>query len=185
MGTSISQRSPDTAGWKTVSACYIHENVPLDRAATELWRAALKQDNSLLDQLGTKPVAQCIQAASQPLTREAALRKAQEVDSLKQNTVAGEFAKRAMVVKAAGGFSGESAASVLFRQLTDYLVSRDIAGYVGRGYRCKSVGDLRALKEQLGAAVAKKVKEAETGQSLASKTWSEAFPAILERLQQP
>ncbi len=87
--------------------------------------------------------------------------------------------------KSVGGYAGETPASVLFRQLTDYLVSRDIAGYVGRNYRCKTVAEVRAMKDQIAGVAAKKVQAAEVQQKLASKTWLEAYPLILKRLQQP
>jgi hypothetical protein len=150
----------------------------------EVWRAALKQDTSLLDQLGSTPVVECILAASQPLTKEGTLHKLEQLASLKGNSVVAEFAQRALLIKASGGYAAETPASVLFRQLTDYLVSRDIAGYVGRDFRCKTVAEVRALKEQIGEVIARKIQAVESQQALASKPWAEACPIILRHLQQ-
>src|SRR5690349_2775305 len=184
MGTSVSQRSPNTSGWRAVSTCYTHDAIPIDRTATEVWRAAAKQDSNILKQLGSAVVAECVSGASQSLKPKELAEKIQKCNSLKQNTVVGEFAKRALMIKAGGGYKSESSTSVLFRQLTNYLVSRDVSGYVGSDYRCKTVGELRAFKEAIGDAVAKKIQTIERQLSLTSKkTWKEVYPVVLERLQ--
>ncbi len=41
------------------------------------------------------------------------------------------------------------------------------------------------MKDQIAGVAAKKVQAAEVQQKLASKTWLEAYPLILKRLQQP
>jgi len=184
MGTSVSQSSPKTGGWRAVSSCYTASNASAERTATEVWRAASHQDNSVFEQLGTGAVAECLKAAQGRLNKDAAADKIVQIGNLKQNTVVGEFAKRALMIKAAGGYEGETAASVLFRQLTDYFISRDVSGYVGPAYRCKTIAELRALKEQVGDAVARKVRAAERSENLGSKSWSEAYPVLLKKLQQ-
>jgi len=183
MGTSVSQSSPNTGGWKAVSACYTNGNLSIERTATELWRAASKQDASLFEQLSSGVVSECLKMAAQPLSKEAVAEKIVQIGALKQNTFLGEFAKRALLIKAAGGYQGETPTCVLFRQLTDYFVSRDVPGYVGPSYRCKTVADIRALKEKIGNAVARKVQAVERSENLASKRWAEAYPVVLKSLQ--
>jgi hypothetical protein len=184
MGTSVSHRSPPTIGWKSISACYSSPDAPLDRTATEIWRAAFQQDESLRTQLGSQVVADCIKAASESLPREEVKQRVKEISATKQNSVVGEFAKRAFLLKAGGAFEGETPTAVLFRQLTDYYISRDIPGYVGPSYRCKTVAELRELKKSIGDVVAQKVNTAQRQLSLSGKPWAEVFPVILQRLQE-
>ena len=184
MGTSVSQRSPNTGGWRTVSACYTAETIPVDRAAVEIWRAALRQDDSLVQQLGSPAVTACVDAANERPTSEAAARTIEKINLSKQNNVVGEFAKRMLLVKAGGGAREDTPTAVLFRQLTDYYVSRDIPGYVGADFRCKTVSELRQFKQQIGDAVAARVKTVERQERLSGKGWMEACQIVLQKLQE-
>ena len=184
MGTSISQASPKTSGWKAVSSCYTHESIPIDRVASEVWRAACRQDKALFDQLGSDVVTKCLSSASRSLSSQSAAETIRQLSAIKQNTVVAEFAKRALMIKSAGGHVGETATVVLFRQLTAYLVARDIPGYIGPSYRCKTVGDLRSFKEKIGNAVAERVQAIERSDQLSSRSWHEAYPIVLKKLQQ-
>ena len=184
MGTSVSQRSPNTPGWRVVSACYTTNAVPVDRTAVEIWRAATKQDQSLLQQLGSETVETCINAANQRVNAESAARTIQDLSLSKQNTVIGEFAKRTLILKTNGGAQEDTPIAALFRQLTDYYVSRDIAGYIGANFRCKTLSELRAFKQQLGNAVAAKVKTLEQQERLSQRDWREAYQVILKKLQE-
>jgi hypothetical protein len=112
------------------------------------------------------------------------MRRLQEISGSKENSIVGEFAKRAFLLKSAGAHKDESPAAVFFRQLTDYYVSRDIPGYVGPAYRCKTVAQLRALKQKISDEVAAKIGRVEGRFKLSSKRWKEVYPLILQRLQQ-
>lgn len=184
MGTSVSQRSPNTGGWRAVSACYTAESIPIDRTATEIWRAAAKQDDSLAQQLGSRTVTACVDAANARATQESAAKTIEEVSLSKQNNVVGEFAKRMLMVKASGGASEDTPTAALFRQLTDYYVSRDIPGFVGEHFRCKTISELRAFKQQVCDAVATKVKAIERQERLARRSWTDAYRIVLQKLQE-
>lgn len=184
MGTSVSHRSPDTTGWKAVAACYKFANIPPERTATEIWRAA-SRDHALTEQLASPSVAACVERGLATADRAEASRSIRELSLAKENTIVGEFAKRALLVKSAGGHPNESHATVLFRQLTDYYVARDIAGYVGANYRCKTVSELRSFKKSISDLVAKKVQTIERQERLENRSWTQAYPVILRRLQQP
>lgn len=184
MGTSVSQRSPNTGGWRAVAACYATEHISVERTVTEIWRAAFKQDSSLSEQLGSAPVAACIEAARRSLPSEEAGRTIEQINRAKQNNVVGEFAKRMLMLKANGGAKDETPTAVLFRQLTDYYVSRDIPGYLGEKFRCKDISQLRAFKERLAEIVAAKVQAVERREQLLEKPWHESYRIILQRLQE-
>ncbi len=183
MGTSVSQASPKTGGWKVVAACYTDESLPVERLATEIWRAALTQDKSVFEQLGSRAVQECVSQANRSPDIETAMDEARRIHGLKQNTLLGEFAKRALIIKASGGFKSESGTSVLFRQLTDYFVSRDIAGFVGPKYRCKTIAELKHLKDKIGDTVAKKVTLVEKSHQLSNRPWDQVYKVVLNALR--
>ena len=183
MGTSVNQASPKTSGWRAVSVCYVQE-IPIERTVTEIWRAASKQDNSLFEQLGSRLVSECVKASSQDLNQRSLAATIQQLNTLKQNSLVGEFAKRALAIRALVGSTQESLATILFRQLTSYFISRDIPGFVGPGYRCKTTAEVTKFKDQLTKAVAAKVGQIERRENLSSKPWNEAYRIILENLRQ-
>lgn len=183
MGTSVNQRSPNTGGWRSVSACYTNENVSVDRTALEVWRAAGTQDETIAEQLGSEVVAHCAAAASRPMSQDKAVAEVERLTNSKQNHLIGEFAKQALLIKAAGGHPEESFGSVLFRQITNYLVARDISGYVGSEYRCKTVQDVRGLKSNIADVVARKVQAVERREQLGSRSWDEVYPVLLRHIR--
>ncbi|MBA2272210.1 MAG: hypothetical protein H0W20_16695 [Chthoniobacterales bacterium] len=150
----------------------------------EIWRAATK-DSALIDQLSSPAVAACVARGFAVAAQPETARAVRELSLTQRNTIVGEFAKRAMLVKSAGGHPNESHATVLFRQLTDYYVARDIAGYVGANFRCKTLSELRSFKRSISDSVAKKVQTIERQERLEGRNWTEAYPVILRRLQQP
>lgn len=182
MGTSVSQPSPRTAGWNAVAACYSDPAVPVERAATEIWRAAVKQDTTIPDQLLSPLVDACLaisEKASTPIEAAQAIHVAGRANN---NSLIGELAKRAAIAKAAGGFRNESATAVLFRHITDYLVSRDIAGYVGPAYRCKNIQDIRTFKRSIADVVSARVSQIEHDKR-SGRDWTTSSVAILNHLQ--
>lgn len=183
MGTSVNQRSPNTGGWRSVATCYSNENVSLDRTALEIWRAAATQDSEISNQLESEVVAKCAAAATQGFSQAQAFEEVERLSGLKQNNLIGEFAKQALLIKTAGGHSDESFTSVLFRQITNYLVSRDISGYVGPNSRCRTAEDARALKSKLADVVARKVSEIERRGDFQSRSWSEVCQSVYRQVR--
>ena len=103
MGTSVSHRSPDT-GWEGGGGVFTHMRTSRPNGqATKIWRAATKGDASLAEQLGSQTVAACIDATRQAADLNAAAQSIRELNLTKENTIVGEFAKRAMMIKASGG----------------------------------------------------------------------------------
>ena len=183
MGTSVNQRSPNTGGWRSVATCYTNENVSLERTASEIWRAAATQDNEISNQLGSEVVTKCAAAATRGFSEAEALAEVERLSALKQNNLIGEFAKRALLIKAAGGHRDESFTAVLFRQITNYLVSRDISGYVGPNSRCRTAADARAFKLQLADVVARKISEIERRGDFQSLSWPEVCQSVYRQVR--
>ena len=184
MGTSINQASPNTPGWKAVARCYTDAQIPINQTSAEIWRAAVTESPSLKQQLSSAVVEKCLEIASRRPSKDQALSEVKRLNQLKENSIIGELAKRAVIASSVGNFR-ESPAAALFRQLTDYFVSRDIPGYVGERFRCKNISDLRAFKSALARSVVEKVSRIETATSQQNPTWAQKLSAIVEGLKRP
>lgn len=152
MGTSISHRSPSTANWKAASAAYIYPDVRIDRAIEEVWRAAGNQPiGNLGVDLSAPIVAQCLQIAVEaPNPQEASRKTTMAIALSGEASLAADLASRA-AVRASRETHGRVVAftCTLFSEAADYLVSRDLPGYVGFGERLKSVSDAIAFKAKV------------------------------------
>jgi hypothetical protein len=162
MGTSISHRSPLTSNWKAASAAYIYPDIKISRAVEEIWRAASNQPvGNLGVDLSTPIVAQCLQIAIQAPNPEEASRKTSMVIALSgEASLAADLAARVAVRTARETRNRVAAfAYTLFSEAADYLVSRDLPGYVGVGERLKNVSDSIEFKSNIRRQVEKIVCE--------------------------
>jgi hypothetical protein len=157
VGTSTSHKSPDTTNWHAAQAAYLDERIPVQRAVQEIWRAAMNQPHGdLSDQLSAPIIALCLHTVSSvPDQREALGKLSREIALSGSVSLATDIARRA-AAQAFASQEGRSNAFVasLFREATDYLVARDLPGFVGPRKRAKSASEAIALKAQLKAAAA-------------------------------
>ncbi len=150
MGTSTSHPSPSTLGWRAAKSGYVSEGIPTDRILAEVWRASRSQPNPIGKYLTSPLVFRCQQAVRES---ESALQALQTVTRLlsdsKENSIVTELAKRAV----APAFSSERPVQAwrehLFAQVTSYLVSRDLPGFVGDAFRNKTLTDHLHFKDTL------------------------------------
>ncbi len=160
MGTSISQSSPRTPNWHAVATAFTNETIPIERTVQELWRAATNQPiGDLTKDLGAPIVAECLNIAQNATSREQALNEARRTIALSQQTsLATDIAQRAIVHSFSDVQNRISAfTKSLFSQAGDYLVSRDISGYVGTSDRTRTVSDTFSLKNSIRNEIATKV----------------------------
>lgn len=152
MGTSVSHRSPTTSNWNAVAAAYTSDAIPVDRAVKEIWRAATNQPTGDLANDLSKPIiSQCLKIALISNTPQQAFRDSSRHIALSgQASLAADLAQRA-VVKTSRTKMDRTEAFVqsLFGDAADYLVSRDIPGFVGIGDRLKTVMDSMTFKNQV------------------------------------
>ena len=152
MGTSVSHRSPDTPNWRAVSLAYKYDSVPIKRAVEEIWRAATNQpDANLAVDLGTPIIARCLSIVVNSVTREEAVFNAsREIALSRQVSLASDIALRALVQSFASAEDRVSAfTKSLFAEASNYLVSRDLSGYIGREGRARTVKESIELKNQI------------------------------------
>lgn len=177
MGTSISQPSPPRSNWKRVFVCYENDSIPESRVVNEVWRASETSDKGSLpisSDMKSDAVYSCYDAVRTSKTIQEAMAKFNgTLIKTKSNTIVSEFAKRAI----AGSFQSKSPseqwANNFFREVTNYIVSRDTSGFVGKNYRNKSVKDLIQFKQNLSNQVSQVVGS--KGRNLKSKNDWDSF----------
>jgi hypothetical protein len=187
MGTSTSQRSPSTPNWHAVATAYTSSTIPVPRVVQELWRAATNQPTGdLASDLGTPIVAQCLTIALGAASREEALYSAsREVARSGQASLAADIAQRAM---AQSFRSGEDRTSTfvqsLFAEAGNYLVSRDLPGYVGVGERLHTISDAIAFKNEVRQQIIETVRSVPTPAGIVSQpsVWTDYVARVVSRL---
>jgi len=154
MGTSISHGSPRTSNWKPVLACYSSDNIPRERVINEIWRAFEKEATPISSMMKSDSIYECYNSVNTSKNYRDALQKFNEIIvKTKQNTIVAEFAKRVIPLAFQSDKPSEHWKSSFFKELTNYVVSRDASGFVGEKFRNKSVTDLIAFKKSIGQKV--------------------------------
>jgi len=152
MGTSVSHHSPDTHNWRAVAASYLSENVPVDRISQEVWRAATNQPfGNLPLSLADPIIARCLGTAIVSSSPQEAIRNVSRlIAESGEASLATDIARRAAIASfAEPGNRRMNFVRALFSEAVDYLVSRDLSGYVGKGDRIKDVSSSITFKAHI------------------------------------
>lgn len=150
MGTSVSQQSPRIPNWNRVFACYKYENIPEDRIINELWRASEHQEISISDFLKSDAAYGCYQAIQSSKDVFEAQIKFQSVLSYSgKNSIITELGKRVIHKSYLSNNPAKEWRSLFFSEVTNYLVSRDASGFVGKNFRNKTVSDMIEFKKRI------------------------------------
>lgn len=156
MGTSVSQASLKTAAWRSVAACYQSPHITAERTTCEVWRAATSQ-GTIEPQIKSDAVFACYQLAQQQMPPEKVHSELSAISARHGNSIVVEFAKRATIVATQSPKHAEHWPRVFFREITGYLVARDISGHVGPHSRNAGVTDLIKFKTAVARAVDKTI----------------------------
>jgi hypothetical protein len=157
MGTSVNQRSPDTASWRAVAAAYVNP-IPIPRVVAEIWRAAQHDPSTdWTALLSSSGVAACYEVSRAAVGATEGLQQASRaIAHAHTSSLAADLAKRALAVSLTNPHI--SFGQALLSQATDYLVSRDLPSYVGPGYRnanaARAVEFKSAVSRQVSAVAA-------------------------------
>lgn len=157
MGTSVSQASPKTTDWRAVATCYESDQITVDRAANEVWYAATSGESTMESQIKSSAVFACYELTQSKISPELMHHALSEISAKHDNSMVVEYAKRATLIASQGPQAAEQWPRLFFKELTNYLVSRDASGYIGPASRSKGVGDLIALKRSVGKTVEEKL----------------------------
>jgi hypothetical protein len=160
MGTSVSHGSPRSTNWKRVFICYDDNNLPNDRIINEIWRASDNQPSPISSELKSSIVYLCFDAINTSKNFKEALNKFDTaIFKSKSNSIIAEFAKRAIPTS----FQSENPPSQwtknFFSEITNYIISRDASGFVGKNYRNKTVSDLINFKQMISNKVESRLQE--------------------------
>ena|ERR1051326_3906989 len=159
MGTSVNQSSPRTTSWRSVITGYESDQVTVDRVVKEIWHAAESEGSTVGAQIRSPAVFACYNLTQSNIPRDQIHDALSDVSSKYGNSMVVEFAKRATILASQGAQAARQWPSIFFRELTNYLVSRDASGYVGPASRSKTVGDLINLKHSIGREVQRVIGE--------------------------
>lgn len=187
MGTSVNQRSPSTPNWEAAFIAYETDILPVDRAVQEIWRAATNQpEGNLGVDLGAPIVAECLRIAERANSREQAVQEARRTVALSgQTSLAADIAQRAVTQSFAKPQDRTAAfAESLFAEAGNYLVSRDLPGYVGPEGRTKTVSEAIRFKNTIRERTAAVVNEVPrpTGLSSNASLWRTFVNDVMDRL---
>ena len=184
MGTSVNQSSPKTLNWDAVHAGYRNREVPVDRIASEVWRAATNQPVGDLANLLSAPiVAKVGQLAVRAknvsdLTREAT----SEIVRTKSSSLAADIARRAAVQCMASRDRTPAYYQRLFAEATSYLVARDFPGFVGSG-RVRTIPESLQFRAAVEEHVATVVNRVLGRRALETKSWRRNVREVIRALQ--
>jgi hypothetical protein len=183
MGTSKNYPSPNTPRWTAVRTCYTNKKIPIERVAAEVWRAATSENRELTNMLSSDILFRCNHIVENSSTAmEAYTKFNDEIMVSKQSSIATEFAKRAIVPSFNSADPGSTWRSNFISEMTDYFVSRDIAGFFGGDNRNQNIRDLSNFRNEIKTIVLGKVKSSNTEISNKSQ-WQDFIQSSLEQLK--
>lgn len=161
MGTSKNYPSPKTPRWNAVRMGYTNNSLPLERVTAEVWRAATSENKALESMIASDLIFKCNKIVSSAASALEAHRTfTAEIIGSKTNSLVVEFAKRAIVqsFQRGSGDLAHSWRSNFVSELTDYFVSRDIAGFFGAGCRNKNISEINTFRRELKGIVSDKIR---------------------------
>ena len=184
MGTSVNQRSAATANWAAAKAGY-RDEIPVDRVVQEIWRAATNQPTGDLGRLLGEPiVARVGQIAAEGGTpAQVALAASSEIARSKQSSLAADIAQRAAVQCLTSENRVQAFGERLFAEACNYLLSRDLPGYVGGKNRNQTVADAVNFKSSVLSNTAEIVNASGRPDLSSTDNWRGYVERVVSRLK--
>lgn len=183
MGTSKNYPSPNSPRWNAVRTGYRNKAISERRIATEVWRAATSENSDLTSMLSSEIIFRCNTIVKNSANAiEAYKTFSQEIVASKQSSIATEFAKRAIVQSYGGGDPVENWRSNFVSEVTDYFVSRDVAGYFGAGSRNSNIDEMVSFRSSIRNIVVEKVSAVKTDIK-SSNDWRDYIDSTVNRLK--
>lgn len=187
MGTSVSHSSPrKSSSWKRVFICYENNNIPENRIVNEVWRASEtsdKESSPLSTEMKSKAIYSCYEAVKSSNNFQDALQKFNSIIlETKNNSIIAEFAKRVIPIAFQSTNPSEQWANNFFKEITNYVISRDTSGFVGNNYRNKSVKELIEFKKNISNKVSQ-IISAETKEFKSQTDWNSFVDNSISKLK--
>jgi hypothetical protein len=184
MGTSVNQSSPRTINWAAAQAGY-RDNVPIDRVVQEIWRAATNQPEGNLARLLADPIiARLGQIANEGSSAvQVAMATSLEVAHSKKASLAAAIAQRAATQCLASENRTKAYGERVFAEACNYLLSRDLPGYIGGNNRNATVGDALEFKHSVLSATISAAQDAGRPDVRSAASWRTYVQTVVSRLQ--
>lgn len=184
MGTSVNQSSAKSPNWDAAHAGY-RADLPVERVVQEIWRAATNQKEGDLANLLAQPIVarlgQIALEGASPVAVATAARR--EIAQSKEASLAADIAHRAAVQCVSSENRAEAYGERLFAEACNYLLSRDLPGFVGRAHRNQTVADTLAFKTSVLETTAKVVHERGRPDFSTKETWRTYVTGVVDRLK--
>lgn len=151
MGTSKNVRSPDIPPWKPFLAVVGRPDVPVERQARELWRAAYADRGPRLeDDFSQRTLAIACALAATSRDVQAALREYDAANQQEHRAGLGiEIGRRALARAIARGTGATGFAAGFFGDASSYYASRDLPSFVGAVGRVQNTSSAIELKDAI------------------------------------
>lgn len=185
MGTSVSQSSPRNIKWDAVRASYKDDDIPINRVLSLIWRAATNQPEGDWEKLLKQPIVSDLRdiAIQRATDVEIATDTSRKIAQSKQASLVADIAQRAAVQSASSKERALSYSERVFVEASNYLISRDLPGYVGAGGRNLTVSDSLKFKAAILDAAAQVVREVGGPSSSSARAWGSYVSAVVKRLK--
>ena len=133
MGTSKNVRSPDIPPWKPFLAVVGRPDIPVERQARELWRAAYADRGSRLeDDFSQNTLAVACELAATSRSVQVALREYDSANQREHRAGLGvEIGRRVLARAIARGTGAAGFAADFFADASSYYASRDLPSFIG------------------------------------------------------
>jgi len=185
MGTSVNQPSPDTLNWRAAQKTYESESVPVSRVLREIWRAATNQaEGDLAGQLAQPIISRVRDIALRGRTAvEVAAAVSREIAQSRESSLGVEIARRAALQCFGAQDRAQAYSERVFAEASNYLLSRDLPGYIGPNMRNNTVADSSQFKRSVMGAAAEVAREIGLPKTGAADAWRKYTAAVVDRLK--
>jgi hypothetical protein len=184
VGTSVNQSSPRSANWSAAQTGY-RANIPIERIVQEVWRAATNQPQGNLAKLLAQPiVARLGQLGVEGTTpTQVASATSREIARSKASSLATDIAQRAAVQCLSSTDRAQAYGERLFAEACNYLVSRDLPGFIGRANRNQTIVEALAFKSSVLEDTARAVHEGGRPDFSTTESWRTYVEGIVHHLK--
>jgi hypothetical protein len=151
MGTSKNVRSPDIPPWKPFLAVVGRPDIPVERQARELWRAAYADRGPRLeDDFSQRTLAVACELAGTSRSVQSALREYDAVNQREHRVGLGvEIGRRALARTISRGTGAAGFAANFFADASSYYASRDLPSFIGAAGRVQNTSSAIELKNAI------------------------------------
>lgn len=185
MGTSVNQPSPKTINWRAAQATYRNADTPVERVLREMWRAATSQGGGNLANLLAQPIVARVReiVLRGGDATQVAMAASREIAESRQSSFAADIARRAAVQSVTAENRAQAYSERVFAEASNYLLSRDLPGYVGDVGRNKTVSDSFQFKRAVLEAAANVVRTVGPPPSNTPEAWHDHTTAVVDALK--